>query len=261
MTVTDVTWLPPRNLGWVADPIALMNDDLMYVFCEEMSLRTGKAHISVTSFDGSTWGPVTPVIDAGVHASYPYVFRDGNAIYCVPETFEANEVRLYQARDFPRHWEQVATLLSGFPAIDSTVFFHEERWWLLCTRREHSGSHLYAYYADALLGPWKSHLRNPIKIDVRGSRPAGPPLRVGELLYRPAQDSSRTYGGRVVVHRLLELTPTNFLEEPQSYVEPNKGGLFGIGLHTLCLAGEYCLIDGKRWGRAKARDVQPKRLA
>lgn len=248
--VSDVTWLAPRVAGWAADPIALTENGRLHVFCEEMSTHSGKAHISATYFDGSAWGPLSPIIDAGVHASYPYVFRVEDAIYCVPETCEANEIRLYQARDFPRRWEQVTTLLSGFPAVDSTIFLHGERWWLFCTHRERSASHLYAYYSEALFGPWKPHLSNPVKIDIRGSRPAGPPFRVGKTLYRPAQDSSRTYGGRVVINRMLELTPESFAEEPHSYVEPDAHGPYGRGLHTLCFSGGYCVVDGKRWANS-----------
>ncbi len=47
---------------------------------------------------------------------------------------------------------------------------------------------------EGLEGPWEPHRRNPVKCDVRGSRPAGTPFVHGGELYRPAQDGSKRYG-------------------------------------------------------------------
>jgi hypothetical protein len=223
----------------------------VYVLCERMSLDKRKASIASTSFNGGGWSALAPAIDTGTHASYPFVFELDGQVYCVPETFEAREVRLYRAIVFPERWERVGTLLHDFPAVDSTIFRHDGRFWLFCTSQESSGSTLYAFYADALLGPWKPHLRNPVKIDIRGARPAGAPFVYGGELYRPGQDSSRTYGGRVSINRVLELSPRAFVEETRAYVEPDPASEFRHGLHTLSFAGEYCVIDGKRWRRKR----------
>lgn len=251
--IENVRWYPATRGRWTADPMAVAENGSVHVLCEEMSLAHQKAHISATSFDGSSWAPLSKAIDTGTHASYPYLFRFDGDMYCVPETFEANEVRLYRAGDFPRQFECVATLLSGVDAVDSTVFAYDGLFWLLFTRREASGSNLFAYYADHPMGPWKPHLRNPVKIDIRSARPAGPPFQVDGVMYRPAQDSSLTYGGRVVINRLIALSPAEFVEEPCAYVEPERGGPYGEGLHTLCFAGNYCVIDGKRWARRSRR--------
>ena len=245
--VRHVRWMPAIPGGWLADPIAVAEDGQLHVLCERMNNAIKKAHICSATFDGAHWTAPLTAIDTGTHASYPYILRHRASIYCIPETFEANEVRLYRAIDFPRSWELVATLLEGIAALDSTVFEHDGRLWLFCTTRQASATRLYAYYADELLGPWRPHLRNPVKIDVRGSRPAGPPIVYNGILYRPAQDSSRTYGGRVVIHRVLALTPTTFREEPETYVEPDPDGPYNQALHTISFAGNYCVIDGKRW--------------
>jgi hypothetical protein len=153
--------------------------------------------------------------------------------------------------DVPHRFEFVATLLENFPAVDSTVFQHGDLYWLLCSPQEKSGSHLHAFYAREPFGPWVPHPSNPVKIDIRGARPAGPPFVVDGALYRPAQDSSRTYGGRVVINRVVALSPTEFAEVPHAHVGPEKDGPFGEGLHTVSFAGDYCVIDGKRWARGR----------
>lgn len=247
--IRDVAWRPMTSQNWAADPMALKSNGRLHVLCEEMNLRTGKGQISETSFDGSGWTAFARAIATPTHASYPFLFEEAGSVFCVPETFEANEIALYRASAFPTSWERVATILDGVAAIDSTLFRHEDRFWLLCTTSEGSNSLLHAFFADRLLGPWYPHAANPVKIDVRNARPAGAPFSIGGQLYRPAQDSSKTYGGRVVVNRVLSLTPTSFREEPCVFVEPQRETRYGHGLHTLSFAGEYCVIDGKRFVR------------
>ena len=70
----------------------------------------------------------------------------------------------------------------------------------------------YLYGADTPLGPWTPHPGNPIKSDVRSSRPAGRMIRWEGGLYRPTQDCSRRYGHAVAVQKVLELTPHTYRE-------------------------------------------------
>ena len=245
--ITQVHWFANPPDGWVADPMARSHDGLVDVLCERMDLATGQGYIAALSFDGKSWSPDTPAIRTGCHASYPYLIEDEGQIFCVPETCEANELALYVAVEFPAAWKRVGTVLPGFPAVDSTLFKFEGRWWLFATSREASGYKLFAWFANSLLGPWQPHGANPIKVDERSSRPAGPPFWFHGELFRPAQDCSKTYGGRVVLNRILRLTPTDFSERPERFVEPVPGSLYGKGLHTLSGAGPQTVIDGARW--------------
>src|SRR3569833_971384 len=82
----------------------------------------------------------------------------------------------------------------------------------------HLGADLHLWYAQDILGPWTPHAANPDKTDVGSARPAGATFESDGVLYRPAQDSSHTYGGRVVINRVLALTPETFREEPAALV-------------------------------------------
>jgi hypothetical protein len=96
------------------------------------------------------------------------------------------------------------------------------------------------------VGEWHAHVGNPIKIDIRSARPAGPPFRHRGDLIRPAQDCSKRYGGSVVFNRVVQLTPFDFLEEPIARLEPDYRGPYPAGLHTVCGAGGVTIIDGAR---------------
>ena len=241
-----VRWCPRPANGWMADPMALVVNGHIHVLCERMRLDADQGHIAAITFDGKDWTPEHEAIDAGCHAAYPYMFAFGGEVYCVPETSQANEVRLYRAIEFPNKWERAGTLVEGVAAVDNTIFEFGSRWWLFFTAADASDHRLYAFFSSSPFGPWRPHLRNPIKMDVRSSRPAGPPFWFAGSFYRPAQDSSMTYGGRIAVNRIVELSPAHFEEQTVSHLEPERGR-YGRALHTISTAGEFCVIDGKRW--------------
>jgi hypothetical protein len=244
-----IEWLPaPARGAFLADPFAVQKGGALHLFVEEFSYRENRAVIShVELGEGRKPSRPRPVLAPAVHLSYPCTFEHGGAVYCVPESFQAREVALYEAVRFPHGWRKKAILLDGVAGVDATVFEHEGRWWLLCGVADRNAYvHLYAWYAPDLTGPYVPHAANPVKTDVRSSRPAGMPFTHEGQLYRPAQDCSSSYGGRVVINRVLKLTPTEFREEPAATVGPDPGGPYPDGVHTVSAVGNMTVVDGKR---------------
>jgi hypothetical protein len=244
----EVRWFPPVPEGrYRADPFPLTYGGRTYIFYEDYDWETDKGVIACVEFrDGRPLEPRV-VLDLSVHASYPYVLEHEGQIYCIPETYRAGEVALYRARAVPHDWVKDSTLIRE-PAIDSTVFRHDDTWWLACTiHGEGSESDLHLWYADELRGPWEPHPRNPVKTDPRSARPAGPPFIHEGHLYRPAQDCSETYGGKVVISRVETLSRTEFREVLVSVVDPFPRSPCPDGLHTLSGMGVRTVLDGKRW--------------
>ena len=233
----------------LADPFGIKRGEKLTILCEEFDYKSPRGLISSIEFDGESWSDGTAVaMDQPFHMSYPYLIEHQGEIYCVPETHEAREVALYRAEDFPHRWAKVATLLEDIPAVDSAVFQYEGLWWLTCTNREHGQySDLLVWYASDLFGPWRPHAANPVKTDICSARPGGTPFIHQGCLYRPAQDCSQTYGGRIILNRVLRLTPTEFEEEPAAIIEPYTDGPFPHGIHTISAVGDITLIDGKRF--------------
>jgi hypothetical protein len=188
-------------------------------------------------------GPEPPV-----HLSYPFLLEHEGRLLCLPESSAAGEVAVYTVERFPDRWTRVATLLSGTALADASVFEYEDRWWLAASEVADKGanSELHLFHAQTPTGPWTAHPRNPVKIDVRSARPAGQPFVVDGVLYRPAQDCSTTYGARVVINRVVTLTPAAFHEEQAAVLNPDPRGPYPDGLHTVSRLGDRTLIDGKR---------------
>jgi hypothetical protein len=185
------------------------------------------------------------VLDTRVHTSYPFLFEHDGSVYMLPETSAANELALYRADPFPRTWRRIATLLAGVPVVDASLVEHDGRWWIFATRSDLGDNHsLSIWHATELLGPWNAHRGNPVKTDIRSARSGGTPFVIDGTLYRPAQDGSRTYGGRVILNRVERLTTTEFRETPVVSVTPQRGTAYPDGLHTLSAAGRRTIVDG-----------------
>jgi hypothetical protein len=243
-----IHWLPQtRSKGFLADPFGIFKDDKLTILCEDFNYRTSKGIISSVESAQTARPLIRSAIVLPVHMSYPYLIVFEGEIYCIPETADAREVALFKAVEFPNRWVRVALLISDFAGVDCTVFRHNGVWWLFCVNRDRGDHALYVWHAKDLIGPWKPHSSNPVKIDIRSGRPAGTPFIHNGYLIRPAQDSSRAYGGSIVLNRVTRLTTTEFREEPIARVEADPEGPFPDGLHTLSAVGDFTLIDGKRF--------------
>jgi len=247
-----IRWLPTPAPGeFVADPFGWLREGQLTVFCEHLDYG-GDAVGTIAAIQPNGRAPRVPV-NIGpvprVHLSYPAIFEHEGRVLCIPETQGAREVALYELQRFPDQWVKVATLLADCMIVDATVFRHGDLWWLAGASDPggaHLGADLHLWYATDILGPWTAHAANPVKTDVGSARPAGFPFVWEGALYRPAQDSSQTYGSRVVINRIVALTPTTFREEPAAFVAPDAGGPYPDGLHTLSGVGGVTLVDGKR---------------
>jgi hypothetical protein len=248
-TRPSVQWLMSlQKSRYLADPFATSIDDRIYLLCEEYDYQTRKGRIVCFEIsEGRLVSGPRVVFEPKFHVSHPYLLQHKGEIYLVPETHRIREAGLYRAQQFPVGWRKVATLLSNFAAVDTTIFQHDGRWWLTCTDNEQGSSlKLFAWHSKDLFGPWVPHADNPVKVDARSSRPGGTPFVRAGFLYRPAQDCSRTYGGRIVINRIVTLTSEKFSEEPVSVIEPDSNSPYPDGIHTVSAAGGFTFIDGKR---------------
>ncbi len=245
-----IQWTPfTSKTKYLADPFGLEENGSITIMGEEYDYHSGKG--SIITFRGNKQGftalPQT-AIKMPFHMSYPFIIQHGNEVYCLPETLENREICLYKAVNYPDKWHKACVLVADVAGVDSTVVYYDSLWWLFFTdKKMGDGLHLFIYYSDSLFGPWKPHSSNPVKTDIRSARPAGTPFTVNGTLYRPAQDCSSTYGGGITINKVVQLSPYVFREEAIKHIEPDKNHAFHYGFHTISRAGEFTLVDGKRW--------------
>lgn len=256
----NARWLPDPGKGqFRADPFGYMRDGELNVLYEKYDYGTGLGEIARLRPKADNVLKRSRTMLAGEnHLSYPFTVQRGDAVYCLPENAALGKVELYKVHANNETLEHLCTLLDE-PLVDPTLFEHNGLWWLMGTRPPLTNVELHAYWSAELTGPYTAHALNPIKHDVRSARPAGTPFLRGDELWRPAQDSSRTYGGRIAFNRVTMLTPQAFAEVTEKWLHPFRGTPFNKGIHTVAAVGNITLVDGKRYITAPAQSKRELR--
>jgi hypothetical protein len=242
----DITWYRTKlGTRYLADPFPWPGTNR--ILCEEMPLSNGVGRIVSVVAAGQDLVSSTVLLDDGCHHSYPCTFRDGDVVYCVPESTERGATCIYRLDDDGK-LNPICDAAPHSRLADPTLFRWNGRYWLACTDLDVGGhDNLCLLYASEITGPWTPHARWPVKIDVRGARPAGMLFNVDGRLFRPGQDCAATYGAAVAIHEIVALSETDFHESLVTVLRPDRSGPFPHGLHTLVHNGEQLWLDGKRF--------------
>jgi len=235
-----IAYMPGRDAhespraGWL-----LMAEDYNY------STDRGKI-VQEFSTDGNFTGRMQDAITEPIHMSHPQLLEHEGELLCIPETHQRNGVWAWRWDERSGTWGDPRVILPDIACIDPTPLYYNGRWWLFFTNKvDGVDAKLQIYFADSLWGPWHPHTRNPVKTDIRSSRPGGTPFVYRGELYRPAQDSSKHYGWRLMVNRVTRLSPEDFEEEVVRVVDSDRLGASGI--HTLSGAGDKTVVDARHW--------------
>lgn len=263
----EVSWLESKSTRFLADPFIVRCDShTLDLLVEEYTFGDGKGTIAALQItrDGRLLDLRT-AIDSPWHLSYPHVMHVGHELWCVPESATSRGVTGYRYDSETKEWT-AERLLDNIGVIDPTMLWHEDRWWMFYTDwRIGDVENLCIAWSHDLRGPWRPHPRNPVKLDVGSSRPAGAFFVVDGVLYRPAQDCSRGYGGGIVIHRVRHLGMDRFDEEAVAWIGPEPMSAYPSGLHTITLCGDSLVVDGLRYRFApwsKLRDwIGERRLS
>lgn len=247
-----VRWLPPRDHGYHADPFGIAggpgHPDLILAEAYDFTERLG--YLVAIGPDGTE----RTVLREPFHLSFPQIVEHEGKTWLLPEAKAAGCVRLYRPDPFPERFVQGPVLIEGLAAADPTLFRDEQGFWLFAgDGASQDETALVLYHAPDLLGPWRPHPMNPIKVDLGSARPAGPLFQAQGKLWRPAQDCRTTYGGAIVLNEVLALTPELYAEREGLRLDPDPSGPCPHGLHSLTPFGDGFLVDGKREFRSLRR--------
>lgn len=241
-SLSGIKWFPNRpRREFIADPFTSSDRD-NEVLVEGYDYREQRGFVAAYDLDGNE------VKDGGIHEnhhlSYPVTVSVKDETYCLPECASQGELRWYRRNG--SGWKPAGTLIDE-PVLDATLLEHEGTWWMFGTKLNHyQDTSLFVWFADSPEGPWEPHPQNPVKSDVRSSRPAGRFFRHAGRLYRPAQDCGAGYGGAVRINRIERLDRNSFREVEVARITAEVNGPFPHGVHTLCVDEERAVVDGKR---------------
>jgi hypothetical protein len=241
--------VPAKDRIW-ADPFVISQDDKHYIFFEELLVKTNKGHIScmMLSAEGETQESKI-IIDRPYHLSYPYLLKQNNIWYMVPESADNKTVDLFECAEFPFKWEFRQSLLRNVQAYDSSVHFYKNKFWLFCTIKKTEGAStdddLYIFFSEEFpTSNWVPHPLNPVLSDPSVARPAGKIFSYKDELYRPSQIGVPRYGYGLSLNKITELSESSYKEESVSKAVPDwRNDLLSV--HTLNFTDQVTIIDGQ----------------
>ena len=240
--------VPPFGRFW-ADPFIVFAQNKYFVFLEEVFWKNDKGHIAYLTIDtDGTVSTTQKIIEQPYNMSYPFVFSYLRSYYMIPETAANRTIELYKCTNFPDKWEKVAVLMQDVEAFDVTLIQKDGKWWMFANVRGNTDmsslDELYLFYSEDLLsGKWEPHPRNPIVSDVKSARPAGKLFLYNGELYRPSQNSWKTYGYGMKINHIVEFSETAYKEECIAHIDPVWDNDLSC-VHTFNFSHNIILIDG-----------------
>ncbi len=236
----------PKNT-FLADPFVIEHKNENYVFVEEFNFKNNKGIISVYKIFKKDSQRVGVALEENFHLSFPYIFEFEKNYYMLPETSDANEIRLYKCEQFPLKWKYEKTIFKSIKSTDSIIFDFNNYWWLMTTHSNSAHgteSELQIYYSKEgpLTNNWINYKKNPVIIDPSTGRNGGI-FFYNKKLFRVAQSFGfNNYGEKINIQEITKLDPDNFIEKKFCSVEP-KFLKNLIGIHHLHCNNSYTVHD------------------
>lgn len=245
---------PSKDKFW-ADPFVIIKNGRYFIFVEEFLYSKNKGHISFLELnEKGELLKCQKIIEKPYHMSYPFTFFSGGNYYMIPESGGNRTIDLYKCVSFPGEWVFVKTIMNEINAVDSTLFYYSNKYWLFTVIDKidsalDSSPELYLFVTDDLFtDKWTSHPFNPVVSDVRTARPAGKIFIHEGKIYRPSQDCSGRYGNAFSLNQILTLNEAEYEEKQILRVEPDWDKKLK-GAHTFNFDNNFKIIDAYSFRR------------
>ena len=236
---------PPNR--FLADPFIIKHNNKNICFVEDFYFKENKGKISAFELSGNSYKEIGVAIDEDFHMSFPYVFKNNNEIYMIPETSEHKEIRLYKCEEFPLKWKLEKVLMNNIEAVDTVVFNQKNKWHMLTNICSSSiGEHLselHMFDADNLVTDiWKGSKNNPIIFDSEKARNGGL-FCIDDTFYRVNQSQNKdSYGYSFKINKIKSIKKDIYIEDEISHIKPTFFKSL-IATHHLHMNDDYTVFD------------------
>lgn len=203
-----------KEAMFVADPFVFGDSDSLYMFYEVGVKRSrtgwGGDIALATSSNGTDWNDRGIVLSDKVTLAFPNVFKSNDEYYMTVDSYEAENLRLFTATNFPSQWVCTDTLLYG--SWNDPVLIESDSIFYLFTSLRGTNS-LHLFFSNSISGPYIEHHASPIIKNNKGThRNAGRIFSLRNRWYRPVQDCTEMYGETVRIMKIDTLNEHEYLE-------------------------------------------------
>lgn len=233
--------------AWAADPFLVKYEGDVYLFAELFLYRSERnGVIGYCKYENNNFGEWTVSMDKHWHLSYPNVFVHDGRLFMCPESYQREEVAVYELTAFPDKWKKVATLLENGMYVDTTFFQHDDQKYMFTFEQKHVGceGRLWLYPLENGK-PGKPYY---VTDDIGCARPAGNIIYDNGKKYRVSQDCTQGYGCGLVVQEIDAVLPAYREHEIKRIGSDQIRGRWNrkfTGIHTYNRLGNLEVIDLK----------------
>ena len=241
---------------FLADPFAFEHDNHNYIFVEDLFFNDNKGRISVLKIVDNKYEFLGVVLEEDFHLSFPFIFRENDEIYMIPESHEHNDIRLYKCLEFPYKWDLDHILMSDISAADTMIINKENTWFMLtniCSAglSDHQ-SELHIFYSNKLKSnSWHPIASgNPVIFDSLKGRNGGLFYHENKI-YRVNQAHGQAhYGKSFDINEIISLTKDKYEEKECLNINADFKNAI-ISTHSFNANASLAVIDFARHQRLR----------
>lgn len=248
-----IHWVKNRfNRSWLADPFIIdVTKDEFVILAEEFPYATRKGRISkvVVSRDNYVVKSITPILETTTHLSFPAYFNYDGKIYVYPENSKSGQLNLYE---YNRQLERLdfVKVINVNPLADSIIWNVGDDFLLSATTCPNDNSNILDLYSyDSSNQIFSKEPKYKIEFQTNIARNAGLSFIENDMLIRPSQDCTQSYGECVVLQKISIINETiSFQELKRFYSKHTK---YNLAFHTFNVFNNaYVVVDaqGYRFG-------------
>ena len=185
------------------------------------------------------------------HLSFPYIFRDKEKIYMIPETSENNDIRLYECIKFPYDWKLKKILIKNIKAVDTIVFKKNNFWWLITATANGKSNQFIKFnvfysYNGFLGNKWIEMKNSNSYLNEEKSRNGGF-IKYKDSIFRVNQKSSfNNYGNKIQINQIVNIDTNDYREKIKKNISVKNLGASNIrGIHHLSFNDDFTAFDLK----------------
>ncbi|MFD1245138.1 glucosamine inositolphosphorylceramide transferase family protein [Paralysiella testudinis] len=242
----SVYWLS-RRFHFQADPFAVQQGELLYVFYEALNHHWVRGRIRCRVLNAKMQEledfEIEGVNDLRCHLSFPFVFKYKNQWYMIPEAHELGKIVLFKATDFPKKWQYTATLIEGIKLVDSFLWQRPEGLYLISA--EHKTNRQTVYFSRELTHGWQPYT-GKVDSENQHTRPGGGVWHQNSMAYVPFQECGAQEYGQSLYLKQIKVDDKGMTSSTEAHLLPFSSD-YPSGIHTLNISKNYLIVDAKRW--------------
>ncbi len=237
---------------WTADPFLVKENGKYYLFFEVYDRLKRKGLIGYREISNNSFGDINIVYESKKHLSYPFIYKNNDGYYIVPESNKQGELFRLKCVEFPNKWEKDIVLMKD-NLVDTTIYTNNDGINYYISERVDKRNiydRVDLFYEEN--GEFKECASNPVKIDASTARGAGKLFKIDDKLIRPSQDCGRAYGEKLNFNQVLSISKNGYEETLYRTISVNEIKLnckdFFNGIHTYSRLDNVEVIDLKKPG-------------